>query len=169
MARGRGLGARPGRPTGLAGRSRDRARSTSWSAAQRADGYLDTFYQVARPGLEFTDLEWGHELYLAGHLGQAAIAWQRGLGDDRLLRVVERYVDRIWEELGPGRRELVDGHPGAEMALVGIDRMTDRSRYLELRALLVERRGHGLLARVRFGNRYWRSGRWACHGRRPRP
>jgi DUF1680 family protein len=123
--------------------------------AQRADGYLDTFYQVNRPGLEFTDLEWGHELYLAGHLAQAAVAWQRSLGDDRLLRVVERYVDRIWQELGPGRRELVDGHAGIEMALVELYRTTGRSRHLELASLLVERRGRGLLARVRFGDRYW--------------
>ena len=42
---------------------------------QAADGYIDTFYQVAKPGLEFTDMEWGHELYVAGHLVQAAIAW----------------------------------------------------------------------------------------------
>ena len=123
--------------------------------AQRDDGYVDTFFQVARPGREFTDMQWGHELYVAGHLIQAAVAWQRGLGDDRLLRIAERFVDRIWRELGPGRRELVCGHPEIEMALVELYRTTGRERHLELARVLVERRGHGLLAGGRFGDSYW--------------
>jgi DUF1680 family protein len=123
--------------------------------AQREDGYVDTFFQVARPGQEFTDMEWGHELYVAGHFIQAAIAWQRGSGDGRLLRVAERFVDRIWRELGPGQRELVCGHPEIEMALVELFRTTGHERYLELARLLVERRGRGLLAQSRFGDSYW--------------
>jgi DUF1680 family protein len=123
--------------------------------AQRADGYLDTFYQVAHPGEEFTDLPWGHELYVAGHLIQAAVAWKRGLDDDRLLRIAERFVGRIEAELGPGRRELVCGHPEIEMALVELFRTTKEARYLELARTLVERRGHGLLGNGRHGARYW--------------
>ena len=123
--------------------------------AQRSDGYLDTFFQVVHPGKEFTDLEWGHELYVAGHLTQAAVAWKRGLDDDRLLKIAERYVGRIESELGPGRRELVCGHPEVEMALVELYRTTAESRYLELARTLVERRGHGLLGSDRFGPRYW--------------
>ena len=125
------------------------------SKAQRDDGYVDTFFQVARPGQEFTDMQWGHELYVAGHLIQAAVAWQRSLGDDRLLRIAERFVDRIWRELGPGQRELVCGHPEIEMALVELYRTTGRERDLELARVLVERRGHGLLAGDRFGDSYW--------------
>jgi hypothetical protein len=123
--------------------------------AQRDDGYVDTFYQVLHPGREFTDMESGHELYVAGHLMQAAVAWYRGLGDGRLLHVAARFVDRIWAELGPGRRELIGGHPEIEMALVEMFRATAEARYLELAQLLVERRGRGLLAKGRFGSRYW--------------
>lgn len=123
--------------------------------AQRQDGYLDTFFQVARAGQEFTDLEWGHELYVAGHLIQAAVAWQRSRGDDRLLRIAERFVARIEAELGPGRRELVCGHPEIEMALVELYRTTNQDRYLALASTLVERRGHGLLGAGRHGARYW--------------
>jgi len=57
------------------------------AAAQRDDGYLNSYFQVRQPGGEFGDLRWGHDLYTIGHLVQAAIAWRRGLGDDRLLRV----------------------------------------------------------------------------------
>jgi DUF1680 family protein len=123
--------------------------------AQREDGYLDTFFQVLRRGEEFTDLEWGHELYVAGHLVQAAIAWQRGLGDDRLLRVAERVVGRIETEMGPGRRELVCGHPEFEMALVELYRLSGRASYLEFARTLLERRGRGLLGPCRYGAQYW--------------
>ena len=123
--------------------------------AQRQDGYLDTFFQVARPGQEFTDMEWGHELYVAGHLIQAAVAWKRGLDDDRLLRIAERFAARIEAELGPGRRELICGHPEIEMALVELYRTTKRDRYLALASTLVERRGHGLLGPGRHGASYW--------------
>lgn len=123
--------------------------------AQRADGYVDTFYQVVHPGKEFTDLEWGHELYVAGHLVQAAVAWKRGLGDDRLLRIAERFVGRIEVELGPGKRELVCGHPEFEMSLVELYRLTGQARYLELARTLIERRGRGHLGRCRYGAHYW--------------
>jgi DUF1680 family protein len=135
--------------------------------AQREDGYLDTFYQVRHPGREFTDLEWGHELYVAGHLAQAAVAWHRGLGDDRLLGTVERYIDRIWQELGPGKRELVCGHPELEMALVELFRATRHARYLELATLLIDRRGHGLLATGPFGDRYWQDHKPVRSAREP--
>ena len=123
--------------------------------AQRADGYLDTFYQVAHPGQEFTDQPWGHELYVAGHLIQAAVAWKRAMDDDRLLRIAERFVGRIEAELGPGKRELICGHPEIEMSLVELYRTTREARYLELARTLVERRGHGLLGRGRHGAHYW--------------
>ena len=95
MARGRRLGARAG-----AGR-RDRARwptrrSALVAAAQRADGYLNTFVQVLAPGHASTaTCSWGHELYCIGHLVQAAVAWHRALGDDRLLAVARRAADSV--------------------------------------------------------------------------
>ena len=123
--------------------------------AQGADGYLDTYFQVVKPGREFTDMEWGHELYVAGHLVQAAVAWKRGLDDDRLLRVAERFVARIAGEIGPGKREAICGHPEFEMALVELYRLTGETSHLDFARTLVDRRGHGLLARSDHGTRYW--------------
>jgi DUF1680 family protein len=123
--------------------------------AQRADGYVDSYYQAALPGKEFTNPEWGHELYVAGHLIQAAIAWHRGLGDDRLMAIAERFVERIEAELGPGKREWICGHPEFEMALVELYRSTGEARYLEFARTLVERRGHGILGPCRYGARFW--------------
>ena len=125
------------------------------ASAQRDDGYLNSYVQLVAPGREFGDMEWGHELYTAGHLLQAAIAWKRGLNDDRLLRIGERSVRRITAELGPVRRELIDGHPQIEMALVELYRLTGVEEHLRLAETLLERRGRGLLRPDRFGPAYW--------------
>ncbi len=45
--------------------------------AQRSDGYLNSWFQGQHPELAWKDLRWGHELYCAGHLLQAAVASRR--------------------------------------------------------------------------------------------
>lgn len=124
------------------------------SQAQRADGYLNSFVQLSRRQ-PFGDLRWGHELYCAGHLLQAAIAWHRAMDDDRLLDVGVRIVDRIDHELGEGRREGVDGHPGIEMALVETYRTTGDERHLRLARRFIDLRGRGLLGSRPLGAEYW--------------
>ncbi|HET9291713.1 MAG TPA: beta-L-arabinofuranosidase domain-containing protein, partial [Actinomycetes bacterium] len=125
------------------------------TAAQRPDGYLNSYVQVIGGGTPHTDLAWGHEFYCVGHLIQAAVAWHRSLGDDRLLAVAVRAADRIDKEFGPTGRDGVDGHPGIEMALVELTRVTGDGRYLSLAARILELRGRGLLGDGRFGAAYW--------------
>jgi uncharacterized protein len=125
------------------------------AAAQAPDGYLNSFVQVVGGGVPHSDLAWGHEFYCIGHLVQAAVAWHRALGDDRLLAVALRAADRIDREFGPTGRSGVDGHAGIEMALVELTRVTGDRRYLTLAARMLELRGHGLLGRGRFGAEYW--------------
>lgn len=105
-------------------------------AAQRADGYLGTAFA---PDEQLRQLGWSHELYCAGHLIQAAIARSRASGDARLLDGATRFADLLCEELGPGRREETDRHPGVEAALVELSRATGEARYLELGRALCER------------------------------
>ncbi len=125
------------------------------TAAQRPDGYLNTYVQLSGRRA-WSDLQWGHELYCVGHLVQAAVAWHRALDDDRLLAVAERAVGVIDGVLGPGGSiDGVDGHPELEMALVELYRVTGRDGYLALARHLIERRGHGLLGPGRFGADYW--------------
>ena len=125
------------------------------AAAQRPDGYLNSYVQVVRGGTPHTDLAWGHEFYCVGHLIQAAVAWQRALGDDRLLAIAVAAADRIDKEFGPTGRDGVDGHPGIEMALVELTRVTGDGRYLALAARMLDLRGRGLLGDGRFGAAYW--------------
>jgi DUF1680 family protein len=122
--------------------------------AQRQDGYLNTFVQLS--GREpYTDMQWGHELYCLGHLLQAAVAWSRAMGDDRLLEVGRRAIDHVERNLGEGARDAVDGHPEIEMALVEVFRVTGQERYLALAKRFVDLRGRGLLGVGRMGSAYW--------------
>ena len=116
------------------------------AAAQREDGYLHTYYQLGG-GVPWTELGWGHELYCAGHLIQAAVAHHRATGSDRLLDVARRLADHIDSVFGPGKQvDTVCGHPEVETALVELHRTIDEKRYLDLARYFLERRGHGTLS-----------------------
>jgi uncharacterized protein len=125
------------------------------AAAQEPDGYLGSYAQVVDPAWRWTDLEQGHELYCAGHLIQAGIAFVRATGDVSLLAVARRFADLIDEVFGSGGRAETDGHPEVEVALVELYRQTGERRYLELADTLVTRRGHGMFAGGRFDLRYY--------------
>lgn len=122
--------------------------------AQAPDGYLDSWFQLNAPQQRFTDLAASHELYCAGHLLQAGVAWHESLDDDRLLRVAQRFADCIGSVFGPGGRDGIPGHPGIETALVSLYRATGERRYLELAEYFIDQRGHGMLAGAEFGPRY---------------
>ena len=124
---------------------------------QAADGYLDSHFQVRFPGERFVQLPWGHELYCAGHLIQAAVAVHRATGETELLEVARRFADLITTSFGTGEG-LVDGvcgHPEIETALVELHRETGESRYLDAAQYFIDRRGHGLLGEARFGPQYF--------------
>src|SRR5687768_2171058 len=111
------------------------------AAAQQPDGYLNSYYQVAELEGKWSDLDFGHELYCAGHLIQAAIAFKRAVGDERLLDIACRFVDHIESVFGPGKKEDACGHPEIEMALVELSRLTGEERYLQLAQFFVDQRG----------------------------
>ncbi len=111
------------------------------AAAQQPDGYLNSYYQVVEPEQKWADLDFSHELYCAGHLIQAAIAFKRATGDERLLKIACRFVDHIETVFGPGRKEEACGHPEIEMALVELFRLTGDERYLNLSQFFVDQRG----------------------------
>jgi len=111
------------------------------TAAQLPNGYLDSYFQVAEPDKKWTDLDFGHELYCAGHLFQAAIAFQRALGDERLMKVSRRLADHIGTVFGPGKNEGTCGHPEIEMALVELYRSTQEPAYLQLAQFFIDQRG----------------------------
>jgi uncharacterized protein len=110
-------------------------------SAQQPDGYLNSYYQVVAPDQKWCDMDFGHELYCAGHLTQAAIAFKRAVDDERLLEVVRRLVRHVEGIFGPGKKEKPCGHPEVEMALVELSRLTEETHYLELAQFFVDQRG----------------------------
>ena len=119
------------------------------AAAQRPDGYLDTYYAREKADLRWTDHDM-HEMYCAGHLFQAAVAHHRATGSEALLAIARRVADHIDSVFGPaeaGKRWGTDGHPEVEMGLVELARETGEPRYLLLAQFLIDARGHGRLGR----------------------
>jgi len=101
-------------------------------AAQKDDGYLNTFFAGELADQRFRNLPVEHELYCAGHLFQAAVAHYRATGEDKLLACACRYADYLAGYFGHDKHQGVDGHPEIEMALVEMYRATGKRSYLDL-------------------------------------
>jgi uncharacterized protein len=117
--------------------------------AQQPDGYLNTFFTYDRASERWTNLTDKHELYVAGHLIQAAVAHHRATGNERLLKVARRFADHICSVFGSedeGKLVGTDGHEEIEMALVELYRDTGDHKYLDQARFFVDMRGHGLVS-----------------------
>jgi len=123
--------------------------------AQQPDGYLDSAFLNHPDRAPWTDFAQGHELYCLGHLVQAAVAAHRALGDDRLLRVAERFVAHVDARMGRADAPEYCGHPLIETALIELYRTTGDEMPLRLAESFVRRRGAGFLQGVTFGARYY--------------
>lgn len=113
------------------------------AAAQQKDGYLNTYFTVAEPGKRWTNLTDCHELYTAGHLIEAAVAYADATGKRTLLDVACRFADHIDETFGehPGQIRGYDGHQEIELALVKLFEATGEKRYLDLASFFIDERG----------------------------
>ena len=113
------------------------------SRAQQSDGYLNTHFTVVHPEWRWKNLRDWHELYCAGHLIEAAVAYFHATGKRKLLDAVCRYVDHIESVFGvqPGQKRGYDGHEEIELALVKLYQATGEKRYLQLAKYFVDERG----------------------------
>lgn len=111
--------------------------------AQDDDGYLSTFYQIERPDLKFKKLFESHELYCAGHLIEAAIAYDEATGKDDLLKVALKWCQCIKAHFGSAEGQIdgADGHQEIELALVRLFEYLGEEEYLELAGYFLEIRG----------------------------
>jgi len=113
------------------------------SGAQQEDGYLNVHFTVGEPEKRWKNLRDMHELYSAGHLMEAAVAYYRGTGKRKLLDVMCRFADYIDSVFGPepGQMKGYPGHEEIELALVTLYRATGEQRYLGLAKFFVDERG----------------------------
>ena len=114
-------------------------------AAQQSDGYLNTFFTIKEPDQRWRNLREGHELYCAGHMMEAAVAYFEATGKRRLLDAMMRFADLICNTFGPeeGKIHAYPGHEEVELALFRMYRATGVRRYLELSAYFINCRGTG--------------------------
>ena len=112
-------------------------------AAQREDGYLDTYFIVKDPKNRWKCLRDCHELYCAGHLLEGAVAYWQATGKDRFLNVMRRYVDYIATVFGRGEGQMrgYPGHEEIELALCKLYDATGEKKYLDLAAYFIDERG----------------------------
>ena len=113
--------------------------------AQQPDGYLNTYYQLQAPNEKFRNLTEGHELYCAGHLMEAAVAYHQATGKDALLKVACRLADCLCEHFMDGKHGYA-GHPEVELALVRLYEETGEERYRRLSQVFLDARGQHLCA-----------------------
>lgn len=113
------------------------------ASAQCADGYMDTFYIIGGLDRRWTNLRANHELYVAGHMMEAACAYYTATGKDTLLGIACRFADHIDQTFGSeeGKLRGVPGHQEVELGLARLYRVTGESRYLKLAKYFLDERG----------------------------
>jgi DUF1680 family protein len=111
------------------------------AAAQQPDGYLNTYYTLVKPQERWENIQYGHELYCAGHLIEAAVAYHQATGKRKLLDTAIKLADHIDRTFGSGKKVEASGHEEIELALVKLYRATNEKRYLELAQFFLNARG----------------------------
>ncbi|QMV45132.1 glycoside hydrolase family 127 protein [Cohnella cholangitidis] len=111
--------------------------------AQMPNGYLGTFYQLQKPGLQWTNVRDDHEMYNAGHFMEAAVAYYEATGKPKALEILCKFADHIAEAFGPEETQKPGycGHPEIELALVKLYRLTGNTKYLAMSKFFIDERG----------------------------
>ena len=109
---------------------------------QGEDGYFNIFYTVVEPNGRWSDRDM-HELYCAGHLMEAAVAYAEATGKTVLLSCMEKYADYIYRVFVEEESAafVSPGHEEIELALVRLYRYTGRKKYLEIAVHFINVRG----------------------------
>ncbi len=111
--------------------------------AQQPDGYMDTHFILKKPDRKWKELAHGHELYVAGHMLEAAVAYWQVTGSRRFLQVMDRLIALIMATFGKAEGQL-DGYPGheeIELALMKAYRALGDEKYLRLAEYFILNRG----------------------------
>lgn len=110
--------------------------------AQQEDGYINTYFTIVDPEHKWKNLREGHELYTAGHMMEAAVAYYKITGKRRFLEIMERFADLICEVFHQEEyKRAVPGHQEVEIGLIKMAEVIGKKQYLDMAKEFIDRRG----------------------------
>lgn len=109
---------------------------------QGEDGYFNIYHMLIEPEARFKHRD-NHELYCAGHLIEAAVAYFEATGKRKLLDLMIKYANYI------EKRFIIDrdtgfttpGHEEIELALVRLYECTGDEKFLNMAKFFIDERG----------------------------
>ena len=109
---------------------------------QEESGYFNIYHTVCEPQNRFTDRD-RHELYCAGHLMEAAIAYADATGKRDFLDCMEKYAEHIRKVfiVDQSAAFSTPGHEEIELALVRMYLFTKNEKYLDMAKFFIDTRG----------------------------
>ncbi|MEM7309926.1 MAG: beta-L-arabinofuranosidase domain-containing protein [Planctomycetota bacterium] len=111
------------------------------AAAQRSDGYLSTYVTLEAPGNRFGNVRDNRELYCAGLLIEAGIAWARATGERELFDVGLKLARKIEDKFHDLGNRNPPGRQGIALALAKLFHFAGEEDLLWLGDDLLSRRG----------------------------
>ena len=110
---------------------------------QSEDGYFNIYHTVVDPDMKFKDRD-HHELYCLGHLIEAAVAWYEATGRNRLIDLLDRYIDLVIKVFTVDHSSCftTPGHEEIELALIKLYRLSGKEKYLRLAEFFINNRGN---------------------------
>ncbi len=110
--------------------------------AQQPDGYINTYFTILAPEHRWSNLREGHELYTAGHLLEAAVAYYKVTGKDKFLNIMRRFADLICDVFHQEKySRAVPGHQEIEIGLIKLSEVTGDRKYMDMAKDFIDRRG----------------------------
>lgn len=109
------------------------------------NGYYNSHFLVTEQDKRFK-IRNCHELYCAGHLIEAAVAYYNATGKDKFLKAMCKFADYIEKcfKIEKSTAFVTPGHPEIELALVKLYEATCEKRYLELSKFFIDMHGTGI-------------------------
>ena len=113
------------------------------SKNQRSDGYFNSYFLSVEPSKIYTN-RGAHELYCVGHTIEAAIAYHKATGKDKLLNCVLKNVDMIYRVFVEEQSAsfVTPGHEEIELALLKLYEYLGNEKHLELARFFIDQRGN---------------------------
>jgi DUF1680 family protein len=118
--------------------------------AQEPDGYIYSARTGKSEKLKgwigqerWSNLQWSHELYNAGHMFEAAVAHFMATNKKSFLNIALKCADLLVKDFGPGKVQLPPGHQEVELGLIKLYRLTGEEKYLKLAKYFLDIRGRG--------------------------